>query len=219
VVWFVPGTSVYHSANVAALLMWAVMLAATNTGLPAALSMVSTSPVVAVLTPVAPGSKSAGMWNLKSRLTIGTWIVGPSGGCLHMKPDSIWQVDEQPSPETLLPSSHCSPESRMPSPHFPVQGPLAVQLGSTWQVDEQPSYGTVLPSSHPSDPSFLPSPQVVAWHSVGVGVPVHAQPGFQRQVEEQAFFSTAMPGSHCSVPMMTPSPQFGTHGALRSGQT
>jgi hypothetical protein len=30
---------------------------------------------------------------------------------------SNWQVDEQQSPSTLLPSSHCSPGSRMPLPH------------------------------------------------------------------------------------------------------
>ena len=194
-----------------------MLLAATNVGLPAAFSVAATIPVVAAFWPVAPGSKSAGVWNLKSRLTMGTWMVGPSGGCLHVNPASMVQVDEQPSPDRLLPSSHCSPVSRMPSPHLPVHAPDPAQAGSTWQVDEQPSNGTVLPSSQPSAPSFLPSPQVVWWHSV-TGLPVQAQPGFQRQFAEQAFFSTVMPGSHGSLPVRMPSPQSGTQGALTSGQ-
>src|SRR5881628_2080041 len=48
------------------------------------------------------------------------------------------QPAEQPSPDTVLPSSHCSPASTTPSP----------QRGSRWQVAEQPSPETVLPSSH-----------------------------------------------------------------------
>src|ERR1041384_1372150 len=101
--------------------------------------------------PVALGSKSGmGMWNLKSRLTMGTWMVAPSGGCLHVKPDSMVQVDEQPSPDRLLPSSHCSPPSKMPSPHLPVHSPGVPpdgQAGSGTHVAEQPSNGVVLPSS------------------------------------------------------------------------
>ena len=43
----------------------------------------------------------------------------------------IWHVDEQQSPFTVLPSSHCSPGSRMPLPHvflhFPA-GPASTML-------------------------------------------------------------------------------------------
>src|SRR5215831_6377333 len=94
----------------------------------------------------------------------GTTMLSPSGGRLHMNPDSSMQVDEQPSPDRLLPSSHCSPERTMPSPHLPVHAPGVPpdgQAGSGTQVAEQPSNGVVLPSSQPSDPSFLPSPHVV----------------------------------------------------------
>src|SRR6185369_114019 len=96
-------------------------------------------------------------------------MLSPSGGRVHMNPDSNVHVDEQPSPDRLLPSSHCSPDRTMPSPHFPVQAPAVPpdgHCGSGTQVAEQPSYGLVLPSSQPSAPSFLPSPHVVWWHSV-----------------------------------------------------
>src|SRR5436305_855647 len=130
-------------------------------------------------------------------------MYGPSGGRVHMNPDSSVQVAEQPSPDRLLPSSHASPERTMPSPHWPVQAPAVPpigHLGSGTQVAEQPSYGFVLPSSQPSDPSFFPSPHFVWWHSL-TGLPVQAQPGFQRQFAEQAFFSTVIPGSHGSLPV------------------
>src|SRR2546425_404408 len=35
---------------------------------------------------------------------------------------SYWQVDEQQSPSTVLPSSHCSPGSMMPLPHGMLPG-------------------------------------------------------------------------------------------------
>ena len=67
-------------------------------------------------------------------------MLAPSGGWLHMKPASIWQVDEQPSPSTLLPSSQTSGGTSTPSPQLETQAPLAlVQLGSLWQSAEQPS--------------------------------------------------------------------------------
>src|SRR5512138_3572583 len=105
----------------------------------------------------------------------GTWMLSPSGGRVHMNPGSNLHVEEQPSPERLLPSSHCSPESTMPSPHLPVHAPAVPpdgQAGSGTQVAEQPSYGNVFPSSQPSEPSFFPSPHFVVWHSV-TGLPVH----------------------------------------------
>src|SRR5262245_64070178 len=50
---------------------------------------------------------------------------------------SFWQSALQPSPSTLLPSSHSSPESRLPSPHF-----------STRQSELQLSPSSLLLSSH-----------------------------------------------------------------------
>src|SRR5262245_34869021 len=35
----------------------------------------------------------------------------------HVNPGSTWQLAEQPSPSSRLPSSHCSPGSTMQSPH------------------------------------------------------------------------------------------------------
>src|SRR5688572_12105811 len=106
--------------------------------------------------PTAPGSKST-CETRKSRKTIGTWMLLPSGGRAHVYPASGWHVAEQPSPDRLLPSSHASPSST-PSPHRLVQAPL-VHVGSLWQSDEQPSNGIVLPSSQPSSPSRTLSPQ------------------------------------------------------------
>ena len=64
------------------------------------------------------------------------------------------QSDEQPSPETVLPSSQTSPRplSRTPLPQTSVD----------WQSAEQPSPRAVLPSSHssPASMSTTPLPQV-----------------------------------------------------------
>src|SRR5262249_23664464 len=61
---------------------------------------------------------------------------------------SSWQVDEQPSPSVVLPSSHSSPTSTTLSPH-----------DSRRQNPEQPSPPTLLPSSHCSPASMMPLPQ------------------------------------------------------------
>src|SRR3990172_9322015 len=72
---------------------------------------------------------------------------------------SVWQVEEQPSPSVLLPSSHPSPAVALsvPSPHA-----TAVQLVS--HVADSP------PSSHVSVPKTSPSPQTPR------GVASHASP-------------------------------------------
>ena len=58
-----------------------------------------------------------------------------------------WQLASQPSPGTVLPSSHSSPGSTVPSP----------QCGRVWQFSSQvtPSGG-----SHSSPSSTKPSPQI-----------------------------------------------------------
>ena len=123
--------------------------------------------------------------------------------CEHSKPPSFLQVEEQPSPSLVLPSSHSSLISR-PSPHSEVQ-PSPLQVGSVWQVDEQPSNGTALPSSQLSAPSFLPSPQTVATH--WLGCPSHLKPVSNLQVAEQPSPAVLLPSSHCSDEPTILSPQ------------
>src|SRR5699024_4572623 len=86
---------------------------------------------------------------------------------------SISQNAEQPSPPSVLPSSHCSLPSRMPSPHsVRVQSspgsshnqppPPSGGVGSRRQSEEHPSPSTSLPSSHCSSPAMIPSPHSAA---------------------------------------------------------
>src|SRR2546426_416398 len=103
--------------------------------------------------------------------------VCPERMILH---GSSWQLAEQPSPDTVLPSSHCSPASTTPSP----------QRGSRWQVAEQPSPETVLPSSHCSPGSRMWLPHTSS-----------------RQLGEQPSPATVLPSSHCSPASSTPLPQ------------
>src|SRR5262245_52184822 len=92
------------------------------------------------------------------------------------------QLLSQPSPLTLLPSSHCSPGSRCPLP----QG--------IWHVEEQPSPFAVLPSSHCSPGSTMPLPQPV-----------------NLQLLSQPSPLTLLPSSHCSPGSMCPLPQVILH--------
>jgi hypothetical protein len=67
---------------------------------------------------------------------------------LQVQPGSTRQVDEQPSPLMVSPSSQVSAPARRPSPHtgLHVDGvPVQVQPVSIRQVDEQPSPLPVLP--------------------------------------------------------------------------
>src|SRR5579862_1179518 len=88
---------------------------------------------------------------------------------LHVHPGSTVQVGLQPSPAAVLPSSHSSVSSTIPSPQTAVQVPPR-QWGSIVQVCEQPSYGMRLPSSHSSVPSTIPSPHTGGGVLVAVGV-------------------------------------------------
>src|SRR5262249_55930092 len=47
---------------------------------------------------------------------------------------STWQLALQPSHETVLPSSHCSPGSRWPSPHAAVGAGHGGSVGSTVEI-------------------------------------------------------------------------------------
>src|SRR5579883_1038577 len=124
-------------------------------------------------------------------------------------------VELHPSPEIVLPSSHCSGGKTRPSPHTPVQPPSPLHLGSRVHVGEQPSYGMRLPSSHCSKPSLWPSPHVVAWQTEFGTVlrTAHANPGSRRHDALQPSSGVVLPSSHCSLPLMTPSPQTATGAA------
>src|SRR5699024_6492709 len=104
---------------------------------------------------------------LKSRTMSGSSICEGAGGVVsvQVKPASVVQLGEQPSPAIVLPSSHSSvPPGRMtPSPQTATQVPPE-QLGSFVQLAVQPSKGMRLPSSHCSVPSTVPLPQVVGAH-------------------------------------------------------
>ncbi len=79
-------------------------------------------------------------------------IGGIAVGHTTWAPLVLVQSLSQPSPDTVLPSSHCSVPSTFPSPQT-----LAV---SFWHVEEQPSPDVVLLSSHCSPVSTVPLPHV-----------------------------------------------------------
>src|SRR5580693_9041299 len=93
--------------------------------------------------------------------------VGAGGWSMfvQLNPVSVSSVHValHPSPDFVLPSSHCSPGNTRPSPQMPVQPPAPLHFGSIVHVGEQPSYGIKLPSSHCSKPSLIPSPHLVLW--------------------------------------------------------
>src|ERR1041385_7671155 len=76
--------------------------------------------------------------------TVGSTFVGGGGGLT-----SIRQVDEQPSPSTVLPSSHCSPASTALLPHTGSAGGAG-----------GPQFSRHVPVS-PSDPDPDPEPEPV----------------------------------------------------------
>ena len=93
---------------------------------------------------------------------------------VHVKPVSIWHVDEQPSPASVLLSSHCSRllhriflpspqmgahESRPPTPLPSVLDEVHAKPSSIWHSAEQPSPAAVLLSSHASAVERMPLPQ------------------------------------------------------------
>ena len=76
---------------------------------------------------------------------------------LQAYPASMVQLDEHPSPESRLLSSHSSLTATIPSPHTLAQTscevsdpPAHINPDSTWQRLEHPSPATVLLSSHVS---------------------------------------------------------------------
>src|SRR5262249_28789232 len=92
---------------------------------------------------------------------------------------SIWQVELHPSPDWVLPSSHGSPASTTPFPHFVQPVVTSEQAGLHVRVPAvKPSEAQVWPPrsapSHGSAPSTMPSPQR---QGVGSYLQLAAQPG------------------------------------------
>ena len=104
--------------------------------------------------------------------TVVVQVVGPlqpacaaAAGVVQIQPSafatgllSSVQVALQPSPRSLLPSSHCSLPATLPSPHLAARQPRragTAQPHSTRAVGAQPSPLDVLPSSHSSLPSIM----------------------------------------------------------------
>src|SRR6186713_538490 len=94
----------------------------------------------------------------------------------------------QPSPLVLLPSSHCSLPSFLPSP----------QRGSVLHVELQPSPDMLFPSSHCSVKAPLASTSCT-W------LPQYSQR--QSSLQPSPLCAGSSPSSHCSVASRLPSPQ------------
>src|SRR3954469_15513989 len=138
-----------------------------------------------------------------TRSTHSPLIIAHEVACVQVKPCSTVQIEEQPSPSTVLPSSQSSLISR-PSPQPDVQdSPL--QSGSRRQSAEQPSNGALLPSSQLSAPSTTPLPHLASVHTLGI--PEHFFPISTRQRSEQPSPGTTLPSSHGSLAATIPSPQ------------
>src|SRR5262245_28405177 len=98
---------------------------------------------------------------------------------------SSWQVAEQPSPDVVPPSSHCSLHSTMRSPHW--------FAGLEQSLAQEPAHWSRLPSSQtsPSSGCTTPSPQRGGAMLAHCGVQVRDPPG---------------PSSHCSLHSGVPLP-------------
>src|SRR5688572_13072726 len=97
------------------------------------------------------------------------------GSPSQSQPASTLQVELQPSPGVMLPSSQPSPLSIAPSPHTATVGigvqtlgsPTQVYPGSTTHAAEQPSPLIELASSQVSLVSSAPLPQERGTSSIG----------------------------------------------------
>lgn len=104
---------------------------------------------------------------------------------------STWQLAEQPSLSSVLPSSHCSPSSIDSLPH-------TASAASMRQSSEHQSLLPVLPSSHCSQVSTEPLPHTA----------VSTSSSSRIQDSLQCWFSpTPSLPSHCSSHSLIPLPQ------------
>ena len=144
----------------------------------------------------------------------------------QMKPASILQAVLQPSPETLLPSSHVSEPTRRPSPQISAHVLLEVSVppvhaypGSIAQALLHPSPDSVLPSSQPSKRlTRKPSPQLTEQMSSPPAPLPNCAELEQRQPSSTAH-SASQPSppivllsSHVSLDVRMPLPQMWTTG-------
>jgi len=122
------------------------------------------------------------------------------------------QVDEQPSPLLVFPSSHSSLTTN-PSPHFGASARAELQFGlkvAGWRATIVCQGVAVVAGLEALD-----LPVAARRLETAQGSAVQAQPGFHLQVAEHAcdMFVALTPGSHCSIGASTmPSPQSGTRG-------
>lgn len=124
---------------------------------------------------------------------------------------SSWQFSSQPSPGTLLPSSHSSVSlHNIPSPQVPVPSPLQSAL-------HEPQ-SSAHPSSHasPKPACTMPSPQISVWQAASQPSPLmgehcdasaHGAPPTTHGEPS----SHSPPSSHVSQISITPSPQVFWH--------
>ena len=159
---------------------------------------------------------------------------------VQAKPTSLVQLDEQPSPDTRLPSSHASSDAHIPSPHTLThtsvavsEPPVQTKPGSGWHVGEQPSPATWLPSSHPSPPhaTLLPSPQIGEQllsvpmpephrsASVQLSARVQLHPTSSWHSASQPSSGSVLLSSHASALDRRPLPQTWTTGVSFTGAT
>ena len=73
------------------------------------------------------------------------------------------QVELQPSPATVFPSSHYSPFTIIPSPQIGLHNPFQDQQMNPFSllhIEEHPSPSIIFESSHSSSEATCPSPHL-----------------------------------------------------------
>jgi len=144
---------------------------------------------------------------------------------VQVHPVSTAQVDEQPSPPVVLPSSQYPEVGFMtfPSPQMSEQilaveesPKVHVQSVSTFHVASQPSFGVVLPSSHFPKIGLIviPSPHISVQELAVVESPSdQVHPVSTAQVEDQPSPPVIPPSSQYPVVGFStlPSPQISEH--------
>jgi hypothetical protein len=158
--------------------------------------------------PPAPPEPSSGSGAERSAIPSPQRIRWHACSAGQAYPGVCLQVAPQPSPPSVLPSSHSSPFSSRPLPHpsarhLPVVYEQA-QPSSRRQLSWQPSPGTRFPSSHRSSPSRTPSPQCCL-QTDRPSTGKQDQPNSTRH-PLQPSPDTLLPSSHTSEASIAPSP-------------
>lgn len=122
-------------------------------------------------------------------------------------------MDEQPSPEEVFPSSHCSEVVITPSPHCSLhvsteeeEPPEQCHPGtSPVQLALHPDVPSVSPSSQLSPKTLRPSPQSGV-QLVEFPLLIQVNPVSNCQLDDQPSPEEVLPSSHCSEIVIIPSP-------------